>query len=173
DPEQEHFADGLTEDVITSLAKLHWLPVLARKSTAVYKGRSVTIKQVRAELGVRYILEGSVRKSADNVRITIQLVDAETGEHLWAERYDRESRQLFAVQDEVARLVPAAIAPVLREVEQRRTGIDPTRQPDGHARWRQAAAERRQITVLSCELVDAARQSSVDLERLRDVIAAY
>ncbi len=95
DPEQEYFADGMVEDIITGLSRIHWLFVIARNSSFTYKGRAVDVKQVGRELGVRYVLEGSVRKAADRVRITGQLIDAATGAHLWAERYDRDARRHF------------------------------------------------------------------------------
>ena len=128
DPQQEYFVDGITEDIITALSKLRWLLVIARNSTFVYKGRAVPIRQVGAELGARYILEGSVRKSGDQVRATGQLVEAETGNHLWAERYDREIRGIFAVQDEITQRVVMAVDPAVRMSELRRT----TRKPPGN-----------------------------------------
>src|SRR5262249_26780663 len=101
DAEQEYFADGMVEDIITGLSRIKWLFVIARNSTFVYKGRSVDIKQVGRELGVRYVLEGSVRKTAGRVRITTQLIDAEKGGHIWAERYDRAIDDIFALQDDI------------------------------------------------------------------------
>jgi adenylate cyclase len=101
DPKEEFFSDGITESIITALARIPKLFVIARNSTFVYKGKPVKVKQVSEELGVRYVLEGSVQKSGDRVRITAQLIDALTGHHLWAESYDRDLKDLFAVQDEV------------------------------------------------------------------------
>ena len=101
DPEQEYFSDGITEEIITGLSKVPGLIVIARNSTFIYKGKSVKVQQVGQELGVRYVLEGSVRRAGDRVRITVQLVDATTGHHLWAERYDRSLKDIFAIQDEV------------------------------------------------------------------------
>lgn len=109
DPEQEHFADGLAEDLITDLAKVDGLVVAARNSTFVYKGRSVNVPQVARELGVRYLVEGSVRKLGNRVRITAQLIDSVTGTHLWADRYDRDLTDIFALQDEVAREIVGAV----------------------------------------------------------------
>ncbi len=111
DPEQEFFADGIAEDVITELSRFHALIVIARNSTFSYKGQSVNVRQIGRELGVRYVVEGSVRKAANRVRITAQLIDAETGSHLWAERYDRDLTDIFAVQDEITKSVVSAIAP--------------------------------------------------------------
>jgi TolB-like protein len=101
DPEQEYFSDGITEDIITALSKLRWFFVIARNSSFIYKGVAVHMKQVAEELGVGYVVEGSVRKSGDRVRITVQLNDAATGSHIWAERYDRSLVDVFAVQDEI------------------------------------------------------------------------
>jgi TolB-like protein len=117
DADQEHFADGISEDLITALARIRWLFVIARNSTFIYKQRAVDVKQVARELGVRYVLEGSVRRAGARLRITAQLVDAITGGHHWAERYDRELGDIFAVQDEITRNVVAAIEPRLLAAE--------------------------------------------------------
>jgi TolB-like protein len=95
DPEQEYFADGVVEDIIAGLSRIGWLFVIARNSSFVYKGKAVDIKQIGRELGVRYVLEGSVRKSADRIRIAAQLVEAQSGSHLWADRYDRSYNDIF------------------------------------------------------------------------------
>ena len=105
DPDQEHFADGMSEDLITGLSHIRWLFVIARNSTFVYKERAVDVKQVSRELGVRYVLEGSVRRAGNRLRISAQLIDATTGGHHWAEQYDREVGDIFAVQDEITRSV--------------------------------------------------------------------
>ena len=117
DPDQEYFADGISEDLITGLARIRWLFVIARNSTFVYKHRAVDVKQVSRELGVRYVLEGSVRRAGKRLRISAQLIDAMTGGHHWAERYDRELGDIFAVQDEITRSVAAAIEPHLLAAE--------------------------------------------------------
>lgn len=117
DPEQEYFSDGISEDIITALSKLRWFFVIARNSSFVYKGKAVHIKQVAEELGVGYVVEGSVRKSGDRVRITAQLNDVSTGSHIWAERYDRELANVFAVQDEITESIVAAIEPQLYAAE--------------------------------------------------------
>ena len=109
DPEQEYFTDGITEDIITSLSHLRQLYVTARNSTFSYKGQAMDVQLVASELGVRYVLEGSVRKSNNQVRITTQLIDGETGNHLWAERYDRALADIFAVQDEITQTVVGAL----------------------------------------------------------------
>ena len=110
DPEQEYFADGIAEDIITALSKLSQLFVIARNSSFAFKGRNVDVRDVSRNLGVRYVLEGSVRKSGNRVRITSQLIDAETGGHLWAERFDRDLTDIFAVQDDVTQQIVAALA---------------------------------------------------------------
>jgi len=117
DAEQEFFVDGITEDIITALSKLRWFLVIARNSTFVYKGKAQDIKQIGQELGVRYVLEGSVRKSGNRLRITAQLIDATTGNHIWAERYDREVDDIFELQDEITQSVTAAIEPKLVAAE--------------------------------------------------------
>jgi adenylate cyclase len=117
DPEQDYFADGMVEDIVTGLSRIRWLFVIARNSTFTYKGRAVDVKQVGRELGVRYVLEGSVRKAAERVRITGQLIDVATGTHVWAERYDRKSDDIFALQDEITLSVVGAIEPRLRFAE--------------------------------------------------------
>jgi len=117
DPEQEYFSDGISEDIITALSKLRWFFVIARNSSFVYKGKAVHMRQVADELGVRYVLEGSVRKGGDRVRITAQLNDVATGSHLWAERYDRGLADVFAVQDEITEAIVAAIEPQLYAAE--------------------------------------------------------
>ena len=111
EPDQEYFSDGISEDIITALSKLRWFFVIARNSSFIYKGKAVHMKQIAEELGVRYVVEGSVRKGGDRVRITAQLNDVATGSHLWAERYDRELADVFAVQDEITENIVAAIEP--------------------------------------------------------------
>lgn len=117
DREQDYFSDGISEDIITALSKLRWFFVVARNSSFVYKGRAVHIHEVARELGVRYVVEGSVRRSSDRLRISAQLNDVSTGSHLWAERYDRELADVFAVQDEITEAIVAAIEPQLYAAE--------------------------------------------------------
>lgn len=117
DAEQEYFADGMVEDIITGLARIKWLMVIARNSSFAYKGRPVDVIQAGAELGVRYVLEGSVRKAANRVRVSAQLIDTQTGGHVWAERYDRTIEDIFALQDELTMSLVAAIEPNLRQAE--------------------------------------------------------
>ena len=118
DPKQEFFSDGITEDIITALSKVPMLFVIARNSTFTYKGKSVNVKQISEELGVQYVLEGSIQRSANRVRITAQLIDALTGHHIWAERYDRDLKDIFALQDEVTRNILMAMRVKITEGEQ-------------------------------------------------------
>jgi TolB-like protein/cytochrome c-type biogenesis protein CcmH/NrfG len=132
DSEQEFFSDGISEDIITALSKLRWFFIIARNSSFTYKGKAVHMKQVGAELGVGYVLEGSVRKDGDRVRITAQLNDVATGSHLWAERYDRSLADVFAVQDEITEAIVAAIEPQLYAAENFRAKRKP---PDSMDAW--------------------------------------
>jgi TolB-like protein/class 3 adenylate cyclase/Flp pilus assembly protein TadD len=126
DPEQEYFADGMVEEIITALSRIRWLFVIARNSSFIYKGKSVGVKQVGRELGVRYVLEGSVRKGGNRVRITAQLIEAETGAHLWADRFDGSLEDVFDLQDKVAIEVAGVIEPALQAAEVRRSAARPT-----------------------------------------------
>jgi adenylate cyclase len=120
DPEQEYFSDGIADDIINELSRMRWLSVIARNSSFAYKGRSPDLRQVGRELGVRYVLEGGVRRSGQKVRLTTQLIDTEAGNHLWAERYNRDLADVFAVQDEITLAVTRAIGPAVADAEQRR-----------------------------------------------------
>ena len=126
DVEQEYFADGMVEDIITALSRIQWFFVIARNSSFTYKGKAVDVKQVGRELGVRYVLEGSVRKAGNKVRITGQLIDASTGVHLWANRFEGELEDIFDLQDEVTTSVIGAIAPKLEKAEIERAKRKPT-----------------------------------------------
>mgnify|MGYP003700775963 CR=1 FL=1 len=121
DAEQAYFADGITEDLITGLSRIRWLFVIARNSTFVYKGQAVDVREVARELGVRYVVEGSVRKAGNRVRINVQLIDAATSNHVWAERYDRELDDIFEMQDEITEMVAGAIEPAIFAAEGLRT----------------------------------------------------
>ena len=126
DPEQEYFVDGMVEEIITALSRIRWLFVLARNSSFAYKGQTIGVKQVGRELGVRYVLEGSVRKDGNRVRITAQLIDAVTGAHLWADRFDGALEDVFALQDKVASSVAGVIEPALQAAETTRSAGRPT-----------------------------------------------
>ncbi len=130
DQEQEYFSDGISEDIITALSKLRWFFVIARNSSFTYKGKPVHIKQVAAELGVRYVVEGSVRKNGDRVRITAQLNDTATGSHVWAEHYDRDLVDVFAVQDEITDAIVMAIEPQIYAAENFRSRRKPPNSVD-------------------------------------------
>ena len=132
DPEQEYFSDGMTEDIITGLSAFRSLFVIARNSTFTYKGKAVVVTQVARELGVRYVMEGSVRKAGNRVRITAQLIDASNGHHVWAEHYDRELDDVFAVQDEITERVVATVVPALDQAEQERAA---RKSPDNMDTW--------------------------------------
>ena len=132
DPEQEYFADGIVEDIITALSRFKWLLVIARNSTFTYKGRAVDVKQVGRELGVRYLLEGSLRKASSRVRVTGQLIEAATGRHIWAERYDRDLTDIFELQDEITLSVVTAIEPNVRAAEIARVTLKPTESLDAY-----------------------------------------
>ena len=125
DPEQEYFADGIAEDILTRLAMWRWMPVIARNSSFAYKGESVDVRRIGRELGARYVLEGSVRKAGERVRITGQLIDAESGHHVWADRYDRDLDDIFAVQDEITDAIISALEPAIGEAEMQRTRLKP------------------------------------------------
>ena len=140
DPEQEYFADGMVEDIITALSHFKALFVIARNSSFTYKGRAVDVKQIGRELGVRYVLEGSVRKAANRVRITGQLVDAATGAHLWAERFDGGLGDIFDLQDQVTESVVGAIAPAVEKAEIERARRKPTESLDAYALYLRGSA---------------------------------
>jgi adenylate cyclase len=132
DPEQAYFADGIVEEIITALSRFRQLFVIARNSSFTYKGRAVDVKQVGRELGVRYVLEGSVRKAANRVRITGQLVDVTTGANLWADRFDGALEDIFELQDQVTTSVVGQIAPQLEEAEIERAKRKPTESLDAY-----------------------------------------
>jgi adenylate cyclase len=140
DPKQEYFADGVSEDIITELSRFSDLFVIARNSSFKYKGKAVDVRQVGRELGVRYALEGSVRRGGDRVRISAQLVDSGTGAHRWAERYDRELKDVFAIQDEVARTIAAVLAAHVNKAEAERTLLKPPATWQAYDHYMRAAA---------------------------------
>ena len=143
DPEQEFFADGLVEDILTALSKLSGLDVIARNSSFAYKGRSVDVRQAGKELGARYVLEGSVRKGGNRIRITVQLIDAESGTHVWAERYDRAIEDIFAVQDEITLILATEMQVNLTEGEQARMRYSSTANVEAWNLWVQGLVHFR------------------------------
>jgi TolB-like protein/class 3 adenylate cyclase/tetratricopeptide (TPR) repeat protein len=158
DPEQDYFADGMVEEIITALSRVRWLFVIARNSAFTYKGRAVNVKQVGRELGVRYVLEGSVRKAANRVRITGQLVDALTGAHLWADRFDGELENIFELQDLVTASVVGIIAPKLEQAEIERAKHKPTESLDAYDCYLRGVASLHAMFGGSKEAVNEALQ---------------
>ena len=156
DPAQEYFSDGVTEDLITGLSKVSGLFVIARNSAFTYKGKPVKVREVGRDLGVRYVLEGGVQRSGSRVRITAQLVDATTGYHIWAERYDREVRDIFALQDEVTQQLVDALAVKLTEAEKVRLGRAPTGVPEAYDLVLRGNEQRKRAT----------RESNAEARRL-------
>jgi TolB-like protein/Tfp pilus assembly protein PilF len=172
DPEQEYFADGMVDDIITALSRFKALFVIARNSSFTYKGRAVDVKQVGRELGVRYVLEGSVRKAANRVRITGQLVDTATGGHLWAERFDGGLDDIFDLQDRVTESVVGAIAPAVEKAEIERAKRKPTESLDAYALYLRGLARsyqfgNRQVNAEALRLFN----SAIELDP--DFAAAY
>ena len=151
DPEQDYFADGIVEDIITALSRFKSLFVIARNSSFTYKGKAVDIKQVGRELGVRYVLEGSVRKSGGKVRITGQLIDAVTGAHLWADRFDGELKEIFDLQDQVTSSVVGAIAPRVEQAEIERAKSKPTNNLDAYDHFLRGMANFNRATRVGIE----------------------
>ena len=141
DPEQEYFADGMVEEITTAISRFPWLFVIARNSGFTYKGKAVDVRQVARELGVRYVLEGSVRKAGNRVRITGQLIDTATGAHIWADRFDGALDDIFELQDQVASSVAGAIEPRLRLAEIDRARRKPTENLDAYDLYLRALAE--------------------------------
>ena len=146
DPEQEYFADGMVENIITALSRVRWFFVIARNSSFTYKGQSVDIRQVGRELGVRYVLEGSVRKAGNRVRITGQLIEAANGRHIWAERFDGELADIFDLQDRITESVVGAIEPSISRAEIERSSAKPTHDLDAYDLYMQALAHYYALT---------------------------
>ena len=146
DPKQDYFADGIVEDIITALCHIRWLFVIARNSSFAYKGRPVDVKQVARELGVRYVLEGGVRKAAKRVRITARLIDASTGAHLWANHFDGNLEHIFDLQDQVTASVVGAISPTLEQAEIERASHKPTGSLDAYDYFLRGLANAHRVT---------------------------
>jgi adenylate cyclase len=164
EPEQEFFADGIAEDVITALSRYPSLFVIARNSSFTYKGRAVDVKQIGRELGVRYVLEGSLRKSGNRIRVTAQLVEAETGKHVWAERYDRDLADIFALQDDITEAVTTAIAPAIAEAEQQRAMRKPAGSLDAWAAYQRGLWHLSKVTIEDNALAEKFFEQAVDLD---------
>ena len=164
DPDQEYFCDGVVEDIITEISKFRWLSVIARNSTFTYKGKSVDIKVVGQELGVRYVVEGSVRKAGDRIRINAQLIDSTDGSHVWAERYDRELADIFDVQDEITQTLVATIEPELSAAERTRARKKPTENLDAWDLLQKASWIRNQYNVEGFDEADALLGKAISLD---------
>jgi adenylate cyclase len=164
DPEQEFLADGIAEDIITALSRYPSLFVIARNSSFTYTGRAVDVKEVGSELGVRYILEGSLRKADNRIRVTAQLVEAQSGNHVWAERYDRDLADIFAVQDEIAEAAAIAVAPAIAEAERQRAMRKPPGNLDAWAAYQRGLWHHIKFTVEDVLLAERFFQQAVDLD---------
>ena len=177
DAEQEYFADGMVEEIITALSRIRWLFVIARNSSFTYKGQAVDVKQVGRELGVRYVLEGSVRKGGDRVRITAQLIEAETGAHLWADRFDGLLEDVFELQDKVAFSVAGVIEPTLQAAEIRRSTARPTSDLTTYDLYLRALAEisagEKDRTLYALALLDQAIAREPHYAPARALAAAF
>jgi len=164
DAEQEYFADGIAEDIITALSRFRWFFVIARNSSFTYKGAAVDVTQVARELGVHYVLEGSVRKAASRVRITAQLIDATNGRHVWAERFDRDLQDIFAVQDEITSAITAAVGPEFVSAEAQRTE---RKSPESFDSWDYAMRGNFHLWRISWDDVELAKglfQTAIELD---------
>jgi adenylate cyclase len=164
DPEQEYFADGITEDLITDLSKIHGLFVIARNSSFVYKGRSAKVQEIGRDLGVRFVLEGSVRKAGNRVRITAQLIDARSGGHLWAERFDRELTDIFSTQDEVVEKIVGALSVTLTPSEERRLRQRDTASVEAYETWLRARELLKRGTRESVEQAQAMYRRAIEID---------
>jgi len=164
DAEQEFFADGIAEDVITALSRYPSLFVIARNSSFTYKGRTVDVKEIGRDLGVRYVLEGSLRKAANRIRVTAQLVEAETGRHVWAERYDRDLTDIFAVQDEITEAVTIAIAPAIADAELQRALRKPPESLDAWAAYQRGLWHLGKAAARDCEKAKEFFRRAIDLD---------
>jgi adenylate cyclase len=164
DPEQEYFADGIADDIITTLSRYPSLFVIARNSCFTYKGRAVNVKQVGRELGVRYVLEGGLRKAGNRIRVTAQLVEAETGRHVWAERYDRDLANIFAVQDEITEAVTIAITPAISAVEQQRAMRKPPESLDAWGAYQRGLWHLSKVSAEDNALAAKFFQRAIDLD---------
>ena len=164
DPEQEYFCDGLTEEIITAISKIPQVFVIARNSVFTYKGKPIKVSQVAEELGIRYVLEGSVRKGIDKFRITAQLIDAISGNHLWAERYDRDLKDIFAVQDELTKKIITAMQVELTEGEQARVASRGTNNLEAYLKYLQARSKLIQLNIESNDLGRQLAQEAIELD---------
>jgi len=173
DPEQEYFVDGVVKEIITAISRLPWLFVIARNSSFAYKGKSPDIRQVGRELGVRYVLEGSLRKAGNRVRISGQLIDTATGAHIWADRFDGALDDIFALQDEVASRVAGAIEPKLRQSEIERAARKPTQSLDAYDLYLRALAQFHKLTAESYSEAIRSAEQALDIDPSFALAAAF
>jgi adenylate cyclase len=171
DPEQEYFADGIAEDIITALSRVRWFFVIARNSSFAYKGRSIDIRQVSQELGVRYLLEGSVRKAGARVRLSAQLIDGATGNHIWAERFDRQLVDIFDLQDELTQTIAGAIEPALSHAERQRVKAKRPESLDAWDVYQQGMSHLHRRT--EADLAEAANLFGRAIEADPGLVSAY
>ena len=164
DPEQEFFADGIAEDIITALSRYPSLFVIARNSSFTYKGRAVDVRQVGRELGVRYLLEGSLRRAGNRIRLSAQLVEVETGKHVWGERYDRDLADIFVLQDEITEAVTIAMAPAIADAEQHRALRKPPGSVDAWAAYQRGLWHLSKYTVDDIALAQRFFQQAIDCD---------
>ena len=164
DPEQEYFADGITEDLVTALSHIPYFLVIARNTTFTYKNRAVDVQAVAAELGVRYVLEGSIRRAGNRIRVTAQLIDGENGNHIWAERYDRELADIFDIQDEITIRVIGAIEPELNRAEQNRARRKPPENLDAWGLYQQGVWHAWQNTKEQQQKAKKLFRQAIDLD---------
>src|SRR5215469_2570130 len=163
-PEQDYFADGIVEEIITALSRFRELFVIARNSSFTYKDRAVDVKQVGRELGVRYLLEGSVRKAGNRIRVTGQLIEAESGIHVWAERYDRDLADIFAVQDQITEAVTIAVAPAIADAERQRAMRKPPGSLDAWGACQRGLWHYSKASVEENALAQNFFQQAIDLD---------
>jgi adenylate cyclase len=163
-PEQEFFADGIAEDVITALSRYPSLFVIARNSSFTYKGRAVDVREIGRDLGVRYVLEGSLRKSGNHIRVTAQLIEAESGKHIWAERYDRDLADIFAMQDEITEAVTIALVPAIADAEQHRALRKPPGSLDAWAAYQRGLWHLSKASTEDNALAEKFFQRAIDLD---------
>jgi adenylate cyclase len=164
DPKQEYLSDGISENIISSLSKISKMLVIARNSTFTYKGKPVNVKRVSRELGVRYVLEGSVQKAGDQIRVTAQLIDATTGNHIWSERYDRELKHIFALQDDITKNIITALQVKLTEGEQARTASKGTNNLNAYLKYLQSMENMRKFNKESNALAKQLAKEAVALD---------
>jgi adenylate cyclase len=164
DPEQDFFADGMVEEIITALSRYPSLLVIARNSSFTFKGRAINVKQVGLELGVRYVLEGSMRKAGNRIRVSAQLVEAETGNHIWAERYDRNLADIFALQDEITEAVTVAVAPAIADAEQHRVLRKPPGSLDAWGAYQRGLWHLSKASAEDNALAEKFFQRAIDLD---------